>query len=258
MLRQRLLAAVIVRERRAVQSFGFKRWLPLGSVPCLVQNLDHWGADGIVVLSTDQGLAGPDLELIQSLSSLELSTPLTYGGGIRNAEQARQAVQAGAERLVLDRVLSETPEQVPAIAEALGAQALIASLPLIRSPQGQVMHWQHWCQCTQPIEALLSNPVWLNSVSELLVMDVNGEGHGQGPDQGLLSCLRDQTRLPVLAFGGLSTAKQLTDTLQQPGVAAAVVGNALNYSEQSIRTFKQQLTALPLRRHPIDNTNAFA
>ena len=253
MLRQRLLAAVIVSKGRAVQSFSFKRWLPLGSVPCLVQNLDNWGADGILVLCTDRGLEGPDLELIQSLSSLELSTPLTYGGGIHSAEHGLQAVQAGAERLVLDRVLSETPEKVHSIAEALGAQALIASLPLIRSPQGQVLHWQHWCQCAQPIEALLSNPIWLKSVSELLVIDVNGEGQGQGPDHGLITCLRDQTRLPVLAFGGLSTADQLSSTLQQPGVAAAVVGNALNYSEQSIRSFKQQLTALPLRPHPINN-----
>lgn len=42
MLRKRLLGTVLVREGWAVQSFGYRRWLPLGKPECLVQNLDHW------------------------------------------------------------------------------------------------------------------------------------------------------------------------------------------------------------------------
>ena len=106
MLRQRILAAVIVRDKIAVQSFGFKRWLPLGSVSCIVQNLDRWCADGIVVLSIDRKQKGPDLQLLRELSALDLSTPLSYGGGIRDAEDSLKAVQAGAERLVLDQMMS--------------------------------------------------------------------------------------------------------------------------------------------------------
>ena len=79
MLRQRLLAAVTVKAGRAVQSMGYKRYLPLGDVACVVENLDRWGADGIVVLSIDRQLEGPDLKLLKRLSQLKLSTPLTYG-----------------------------------------------------------------------------------------------------------------------------------------------------------------------------------
>ena len=46
----RLIGAVIVRGGIAVQSIGYKKWLPLGKPECLVQNLDRWGADEIVVL----------------------------------------------------------------------------------------------------------------------------------------------------------------------------------------------------------------
>ena len=42
MLRKRLLGAVVVRQGWAVQSFGYQRWLPLGKVECLVENLDRW------------------------------------------------------------------------------------------------------------------------------------------------------------------------------------------------------------------------
>ena len=53
-----------------------RRWLPLGKPECLVENLDRWGADGIVVLAIDRGDQGPDLKLIERLSGLGLSTPL--------------------------------------------------------------------------------------------------------------------------------------------------------------------------------------
>ena len=122
MLRQRLLAAVTVKAGRAVQSMGYKRYLPLGDVTCVVENLDRWGADGIVVLSIDRQLQGPDLKLLKRLSQLRLSTPLTYGGGIRTAAQALAAVQTGAERLVIDRARSESSEHIAAMAAAVDAK----------------------------------------------------------------------------------------------------------------------------------------
>ena len=152
MLRQRILAAVIVRSGRAVQSFGFRRWLPLGDVTCVVQNLDHWCADGIVVLCTDRKKDGPNLELLNKLSALDLSTPISYGGGIRNADDALNAVQAGAERLILDQILSNHQGELANIAGAVGKQALIASVPMIKDTSNSAQHWQHWCQKTEPLE----------------------------------------------------------------------------------------------------------
>ena len=143
MLRKRLLATVVVRQGWAVQSFGYRRWLPLGKPECLVENLDRWGADGIVVLAIDRGDQGPDLALLERLGALGLSTPLTYGGGLATAEQARAAVRAGAERLVLDSVLNNDPQAVKAMAAAVGVQALVAALPLVQTSNGAVMHLKH-------------------------------------------------------------------------------------------------------------------
>ena len=248
MLRQRLLAAVIVKNRKAVQSFGFQRYLPLGDPTVIVQNLDHWGADGIVVLCIDRGFKGPDLDLLQRLSQLQLSTPLTYGGGIHTPEHALTAVQAGAERLILDRVLTDAPEQLADIAAAVGRQALIASVPL-RKEGDNAHHLQYWDNRSQPLRSWLNNSHWQEHVSELLSIDVSAEGSQQGPDSSLWNDLHP-LKLPILSFGGFSTEQQIEATLQLPGVAAAVIGNALNYQENGIRLLKEKLTSLPLRPHP--------
>lgn len=249
MLRKRLLGAVVVRQGWAVQSFGYRRWLPLGKPECLVENLDRWGADGIVVLAIDRGDQGPDLELIERLGALGLSTPLTYGGGLATEAHARAAVRAGAERLVLDAVLSHNPQAVGAMASAVGVQALVAALPLLHTAAGDVKHLQHrtgsHCQLTRPILELIDR----EQVSEVLVIDAACEGEGQGFNPALLQAVEEQTSLPLLAFGGLVRADQIRPLLSRPQLAGVVVGNALNYREHAIGHLKAALTDQLLRPH---------
>lgn len=249
MLRKRLLGTVVVRQGWAVQSFGYRRWLPLGKPECLVENLDRWGADGIVVLAIDRGDQGPDLALIERLGSLGLSTPLTYGGGLRNEADARATVRAGAERLVLDSVLHDDPAAAEAMAQAVGVQALVAAMPLVRAGDGPIQHWHHRRREAMPISPAILELMDREAVSEILAIDVGGEGARQGFDVGLLQALETLSRLPLLAFGGLGNAEQIRPLLSRPRLAGVLVGNALNYREHAIGQLKSALTDQPLRPH---------
>ena len=132
MLKKRLIGVVTVTNGWAVQSFGYHRFLPLGKPECMVENLDRWGADEILVQVIDRSEAslGPDFDLLGRLGSLGLGTPLIYAGGIRSVSDGVQLVQLGADRLVIDSLLHEDLSTVRELSEQLGAQALIASLPL--------------------------------------------------------------------------------------------------------------------------------
>ena len=248
MLRQRLLGSIFVRNGIAVQSFGYKKWLPLGDVGCLVKNLDDWGADGIVVLSIDRKSKGPDYQLLKRLSELKLSTPLSYGGGITTVEHAKSAVQLGAERLVLDSALSTSKDQIKQMAAAVGQQALIGCVPLLRTECGINSHWKHWNKSSQPITEWLQDNVWTDYISEILTVDVMSDGSLQGPNPILWEELISLD-LPILASGGFSNSEQILEVLTTPKVAAAVIGNSLNYKENSIKILKEKLQLLPLRPH---------
>ena len=78
---------------------------------------------------------------------------------------------------------------------------------------------------------------------------MDADGSLNGPDPSLWLAL-EQLGLPLLAYGGFSQANQIESILKQPGVAAAVIGNALNYQEDSVRMLKDRLSGLPLRPHP--------
>lgn len=114
MLKKRLIGVVTVRQGWAVQSFNYSRYLPLGKPEVLVENLDRWGADEILIQCIDRSVAnaGPDFPLLDRLGALGLSTPLIYAGGIRNAEDAVKAVNLGADRLSVDTLLWDAPHQL--------------------------------------------------------------------------------------------------------------------------------------------------
>jgi cyclase len=247
MLKKRLVGVVTVRNGWAVQSFGYRRYLPLGKPECLVENLDRWGADEILVQAIDRSSRslGPDLELLERLARLGLETPLIYSGGVRNVSDGVSAIHAGADRLALDAVLHDECAVAGALADQLGSQALIAALPL--AVQGGQLEWLDYrTREARPLSSGVLKLLEDRVVSEALLIDWTHEGQPAGFDPRIVDAL-DVAGIPKLAFGGLSEPGQIAAMLQRPDVAAVCVGHFLSYREHAFQAIKTRLPAAQLR-----------
>ncbi len=255
MISKRLVGVITVRDGRAVQSFGYRRHLPLGRPELLAENLDRWGVDEILLQCTDrsrQGL-GPDLALLERICRKGLSTPLIYQGGIRNVADGVAAVQAGAERIAIDSLLRDDPRQAAALAEPLGAQALIGVLPLSPGigPGAAPLWLDHRSGQSTALPRAVTDVLHSGAISELMLVDWRHEGHTGAFDAGLLDAAEQAgsllAGLPLIAFGGLNQPAQLRQVLQRPSVVAAAVGHFLCWREHAVQQLKAQLLGLPLR-----------
>lgn len=54
MLKRRIVALVVIRNGIVVQSIGFKRYLPIGRPEVVVEFLDNWGIDEIILIDTSR------------------------------------------------------------------------------------------------------------------------------------------------------------------------------------------------------------
>lgn len=247
MLKKRLVGVITVRDGWAVQSFGYQRYMPLGKPEVLVENLDRWGADEIILQCIDRSsqAEGPDLKLLERVSRKGLSTPLIYSGGIRHAEDAVAVVKAGADRVCIDALLHDAPGRVQELSASLGAQALIASLPLSLSAHG-LLWLDHRTHQTRPLGEQVLEALRFGAVSEALIIDWQHEGLPGQFDARLLADF-PVLGMPLIAFGGLSEPPQLREVLQMEHVAAVAVGNFLNYREHAIYHYKIHLAGLSVR-----------
>jgi cyclase len=247
MLKKRLVGVVTVKDGWAVQSFGYHNYLPLGRPECRVENLDRWGADEIFVQVIDRSAnaSEPDFQLLEKLGKLGLETPLIYAGGVRSVADGVKLIQLGADRIVVDALLHDNLAVVRDLSERLGAQALIASLPL--SWKDQEIKWFDYryktsTQISNEVLGLIQSGI----ISEVLISDWEHEGMPGGFEEKLVEKfpLKD---VSIIAFGGISKPEQMRFLLECSGVAAVAIGNFLSYHEHAIQKYKEALIGLPVR-----------
>src|SRR5438067_1764530 len=100
MLKNRVIGVVLVKEDIAVQSINFERYLPIGKPQIAINYLDRWGIDEIVVLHIEGTRNGscPDGSQVKSYAR-ECRVPLSVGGGIKQVDDVRRIIQAGADKV---------------------------------------------------------------------------------------------------------------------------------------------------------------
>lgn len=228
---KRLVGVITVKDGWAVQSMGYQRYLPLGRPEILAENYDRWFLDEILIVSIDRtrkGL-GPDLELVERVAARNLMTPLTYAGGIRSGQDARDLVRAGADRLCLEYLFDTDPDACRDVRDAVGVQAVIRALPLQRDGN-KVSRFDYMNKTERAfnVESLTDADDLL--FSELLIIDRKGEGGKASYDPALLSQF-EGSGLQIIAFGGITEKHQVQDLLGRDNISAVAVGNSLAYRE---------------------------
>jgi len=248
MLKKRLIGVVTIKNGWAVQSVGYHHYLPLGKPECLIENLDRWGADEILLQVIDRSNTkiGPDYHLLERIAHLGLGTPLIYGGGIRTIEEGIQVINMGADRVIIDSLLHSDLSIARGLSDQLGAQAVIASIPMAMGNAGP--EWYDYvAKTTTPIEETLAELIQQNMISEVILIDWKHEGTPNSFDKALIEQFPFK-QIPLIVFGGISRVEQMRELFAYSNVAAVSVGNFLSYHENSIQNFKDELGSSILRK----------
>ena len=121
MVKKRLIGLITIKNDLAVQSFSYNNYLPLGKPECLIENLDRWGADEILIQVIDRTKKdiGPDFELLKRIGQLKITTPLIYCGGIRNHLDAINIIKHGADRIIVDSLIRKNQKEIPKISKSI-------------------------------------------------------------------------------------------------------------------------------------------
>ncbi len=136
----------------------------------------------------------------------------------------RQAIEAGASRVVLGTKACEDPAFVRVAAERYGQKIAVA----IDAKGGQVVS-RGWTTPTSMTPAGLARAILTQGVHTLICTDVSRDGMLQGPNLSLLEDVLSVGPSQVIASGGISSLDDLErlKPLESRGVIGAIVGKAL-------------------------------
>ena len=206
--------------------------------------VDTWSIDEVTMLDitrTENPNQQPFIDAISNLAR-HCFVPLAAGGGIRNVDDARRLIDAGADKIIVNTGALEIPELISDIAKVFGSQSLILSIDAKRlgnddyqvfSHFGQIpSRWRPWEWAKRGEEL---------GAGEILITAIERDGSLEGYDLELTRRVANNVSLPVQALGGAGSWQHFVEGIQEGKASAVCTQNIYHFTERSIQSAKTYL-----------------
>jgi cyclase len=250
-VRVRVIPCLDVRDGRVVKGVNFVDLVDAGDPVEQARAYDAAGADELCFLdiSASHEGRGTLLDVVQRTAEV-CFMPLTVGGGVRTAEDARSLLLAGADKVAVNSAAVSRPEVVADIAQKFGSQCIVASVDARKVAPGKWEIFTHGGRKATGIDAL-EHAVRLAGfgAGELLVTSMDGDGTRNGYDLELTRAIADAVSVPVIASGGVGNLDHLVAGVTQGHASAVLAASIFHFGQHSIGEAHAALRAagLPAR-----------
>jgi len=241
MITRRILPCLDVDDGRVVKGIQFQQLRDAGDPTERATEYERQGADEIVILdisATPEG-RGHQLEVVRAVRH-RLRIPLSVGGGVRTAEDARCLLEAGADKVAVNTAAVQSPALVNEMAERFGSQSTVVAIDAQRAngSWGVVVHSGR--RSTGRDAIAWAREVCERGAGEILLTSWDRDGTRQGYDRELLSAVSAQVPVPVIASGGAGKIEHFGEAFAA-GAAAVLAASLFHYGETTVRELKQRL-----------------
>ena len=249
-VRVRVIPCLDVSNGRVVKGVNFVDLRDAGDPVEQAQAYDAAGADELCFLdigASHEG-RGTIIDVVRRTAEV-CFMPLTVGGGVRSAEDARALLLAGADKVAVNSAAVARPELVADIAARFGSQCVVASVDARRTGSGWEI-FTHGGRNPTGINAL-EHAVRLADLGagELLVTSMDRDGTRDGYDLALTRAIADAVNIPVVASGGVGNLDHLVAGVREGHASAVLAASIFHFGQYSIADAHAALRAagLPAR-----------
>jgi cyclase len=256
MLLKRIIPCLDVDQGRVVKGTNFVDIRDAGDPVELAARYDREGADEVVFL--DITASHEKRDTIVGLArhcAEELFIPFTIGGGIRNEDDVRALLAAGADKVSLNSAAVKDPQVIAACARRFGSQCVVVAIDAKRvgGPGAGSPRWEAYINGGRTPTGLdavewATRAVGLGA-GEILLTSMDRDGTKDGYDLELTSAVAHAVNVPVIASGGAGTLGHLVEVVKIGGADAVLAASIFHYGEYTIRQAKEYLAAagVPVR-----------
>jgi len=245
-LARRVIPCLDVRAGRVVKGVRFQNLTDQGDPAAAALRYAEQGADEIVFLDIT---AAPeerdtDVEWVRRTAE-QVFIPLTVGGGVRGAADARRLLRSGADKVGINSAAVACPELVNELARRFGSQCVVLSVDARRC-DGDRAGWEvvtRGGRCATGRDAL----AWIREgvergAGEVLLTSIDRDGTQGGYDLDLIAQVAAAVTVPVIASGGAGGPEHLVAALAA-GAAAVLAASIFHHGTWTVGDVKQAIAA---------------
>jgi cyclase len=251
----RVIPCLDVTGGRVVKGINFVDLRDAGDPVELAAAYDAEGADELVFL--DITASSDDRDTIDGVvraTADQVFIPLTVGGGIRNLDDVRRMLGAGADKVSINTAAINDPELISAASRRFGSQCIVVAIDAKRAGGGGAPRWEVYThggrRCTG-----LDAVAWARQAAELgageiLLTSMDRDGTRSGFDLALTRAVSEAVPVPVIASGGVGDIEDLADGITEGKADAVLAASIFHFGERTIGEAKDLMASrgIPVRR----------
>src|SRR5437764_2430778 len=251
MLKARVIPCLDVKDGRVVKGVNFVNLVDAGDPVVQAKFYDAEGADELCFL--DITASSDDRATLYDVvrrTAEQCFMPLTVGGGVREVEDIRRLLLAGADKASINTAAVARPEFVREAAEKFGSQCVVVAIDAKQTSPGRWEVFTHGGRRATGIGAI----EWARRMTglgagEILLTSMDRDGTKQGFDIPLTRAISDAVPVPVIASGGVGTLDHLVEGIRDGHATAVLAASIFHFGEYSIAEAKRYMAraGLPMR-----------
>jgi cyclase len=256
MLTKRLIICLDVRNRKVTKGVKFQGNVDLGDPVEMAAQYYREGVDELVFYDIMASAEGRpiDIDMVRDVAR-EVFIPFSVGGGIRDLEDMRRVLLAGAEKVSVNSLAVKNPGIIRDGAKAFGNQCVVLGMDARRSTDpkyssgyevviqgGRTPVGRDAVEWAREAEKLGAGEICLNSI--------DADGTKEGYDLELTCKVSEAVGIPVIASGGAGTPQHLVDVLTTGKADAALVASMVHYGTYTVGAIKSEMVkaGVPVRK----------
>ena len=243
MLAKRIIPCLDVNAGRVVKGINFVELRDAGDPVEIARRYDKQGADEITFLDITASSDDRDiiLHIVEAVAS-QVFIPLTVGGGVRQVEDVRRLLNAGADKVSMNTAAVNNPQLVADASAKVGAQCIVVAVDAKQTSPGRWEVFTHGGRKNTGLDAI----EWVRKVEslgagEILLTSMDRDGTKAGFDLALTRAVADAVGIPVIASGGVGTLQHLADGVTQGRADAVLAASIFHYGEFTVRQAKEYM-----------------
>ncbi len=257
MLSKRIIPCLDVKDGRVVKGINFVNLRDAGDPVEVAQRYNDEGADELTFLDITASHERRKIMLhVVQRTAETVFMPLTVGGGVREIQDIRDLLNAGADKVSINTAAVDRPEFVKEAAERFGAQCTVVAIDAKRKrsaagASAEQPAWEvyvHGGRTPTGIDAVgWAQRMEAYGSGEILLTSMDRDGTKAGYDIALTRAIADAVSIPVIASGGVGSLEHIYDGLTQGRADAALAASIFHYQEYTIRDCKAFLAERGVR-----------
>jgi imidazole glycerol-phosphate synthase subunit HisF len=249
-LSKRIIACLDVRDGKVVKGVNFEGLRDAGDPAALAARYNIEGIDEVVILDVTATLESRQARshTIRAVAS-RIFLPLCVGGGIRSADDAAAAVDAGADKVSLNTAALQTPALITTLAARYGSQAVVVAIDAKREEGRFAVYARSGTDRVTRDAVDWAREAAERGAGEILLTSIDRDGTKAGFDCDLTARISSSVPIPVIASGGAGTLEHFADVFTGGRADAALAASIFHFNETSVSALKSFLASrgIPVR-----------